>query len=233
MDSEEFYDEYVAQQKAVGINERHHAILRWLRRFGMRPGDRVLEIGCGIGTVSGLISNALGSEGSLMSTDLSLKSIAVARSRLANRNNVEFKAGNVLSVEIEGVFDVVVLPDVIEHIPLEHHQELFSRIASWLTPDGFVLLHYPNPWYLKWRCENMPDRIQPIDQPIHADTLTANVYANGLYLDHLETYSIWIAEHDCQVAVLRRQAPDASFTHIQQPRSITRRIKRAIRRLIP
>jgi cyclopropane fatty-acyl-phospholipid synthase-like methyltransferase len=127
----------------------------------------------------------------------------------------------------------VVLPDVIEHIPLEHHRLLFSRVASWLAPGGFVLLHYPNPWYLQWRHENKPEQVQLIDQPIHADTLTANVYPNGLYLDHLETYPIWISEGDCQVAVLRRKAAQASFTHVQQPRSITRRLKGAIRRLIP
>lgn len=232
MDSEEFYDKYVAQQKAVGVNERHRAILRWLGRFGMRPGHSVLEIGCGIGTVSGLIAAALGPEGSLVAIDLSPKSVAAARSRLAELQNVELRAGNALTIDLAGTFDVVVLPDVIEHIPLEHHPQLFARVASWLAPGGFILLHYPNPWYLQWRHENMPDCVQLIDQPIHADTLTANAYANGLYLDHLETYSIWIAEGDCQVAVLRRRPAEASFTHIQPPRSIARRIKGAIRRLI-
>ena len=233
MDSEEFYDKYVAQQTAVGVNDRHRAILRWLQRFGMRPGDAVLEIGCGIGTVSGLIGAALGPEGSLVAIDLSTKNIATARSRLARLQNAEFKAGDVLTIDLSGLFDVVVLPDVIEHIPLEHHRLLFSRVASWLAPGGFALLHYPNPWYLQWCHENKPELLQLVDQPIHADTLTANLYPNGLYLDYLETYSIWISEGDYQVAVVRHKAAQTSFTHVQQPRSVASRIKGAIRRLIP
>lgn len=233
MDSEEFYDKYVAQQTAVGVNDRHRAILRWLQRFGMQPGDAVLEIGCGIGTVSGLIGAALGPEGSLVAVDLSTKNIATARSRLARLQNAEFRAGDVLTVDLSGLFDVVVLPDVIEHIPLEHHRQLFSRVASWLAPGGFALLHYPNPWYLQWCHANKPEVLQLVDQPIHADTLTANLYPNGLYLDYLETYSIWISEGDYQVAVVRREAAQPSFTHVPEPRSIARRIKGAIRRLIP
>jgi 2-polyprenyl-3-methyl-5-hydroxy-6-metoxy-1,4-benzoquinol methylase len=152
---------------------------------------------------------------------------------LSELRNVEFKAGNVLEIELSGTFDVVVLPDVIEHIPLEHHQLLFSRVASWLAPRGFALLHYPNPWYLQWCHENRPDLLQLVDQPIHADTLAANVYPNGHYLDHLETSSIWIAEGDYQLAVLRRQDDQTSFTHMQQTRSIANLIKTAVRRLIP
>ena len=230
MESEDFY---VDRQRAVGVNARHRAILSWLERFGMRRGHRVLEIGCGIGTVSGLIGEALGPEGSLTAIDLSSESIKTARARLAELDNVEFRAGSVLEIELSGSFDVVVLPDVIEHIPLEHHRLLFSRVASWLAPRGFALLHYPNPWYLQWCHENKPELLQLVDQPIHADTLTANLYPNGLYLNHLETSSIWIVEGDYQIAVLRHQAAQTSFTQVQQTPSVATMIKTAIRRLIP
>ncbi len=78
MDLKAFYDEYVGRQLAVGVNERHHAILRWLRRFGLCRGDRVLEIGCGVGTLTGLIASAIGPEGFLLAVDLSPKSIEAA-----------------------------------------------------------------------------------------------------------------------------------------------------------
>ncbi len=41
-------------------------------------------------------------------------------------------AGDVLELDVGGSYDVIVLPDVIEHIPLELHEALFqtdSRIS--------------------------------------------------------------------------------------------------------
>jgi hypothetical protein len=55
-----FYDEFVDRQTRVGVNRRHRAIVDWLLRFGMKPDDSVLELGCGVGTVTELVSKELG-----------------------------------------------------------------------------------------------------------------------------------------------------------------------------
>jgi trans-aconitate 2-methyltransferase len=218
MDAKTFYDEYVDRQTAVGVNDRHRAIMRWLQRAGLRGDYRVLEIGCGIGTLTQLLAQELGPEGSVLALDLSPKSIEAARSRLASFPNVRFEAADVLTLDLPERFDAVVLPDVIEHIPLELHRALFERVAAWLKPDGFALAHYPNPHYLEWCRANQPELLQVIDQAIHADTLVSNTYASGLYLDFLETYSIWIREGDYVVAVLRPTSGVGAFTHLPEPR---------------
>jgi hypothetical protein len=102
-----------------------------------------------------------------------------------------------------------------------------------LAPNGFVLLHFPNPWYLQWCHEHRPDLLQLVDQPIHADVLTANLYPSGLTMSHLETYSIWIVEGDYQVAVLKHRTAQTSFTYAQHRPSLKTLIKAAIRRLLP
>jgi SAM-dependent methyltransferase len=209
---------------AVGINDRHHAIIGWLKHFGLRPGHRVLEIGCGVGTLTHLLADALGPSGSILATDLSPKSIEAAKARLSTFSNIRFAAGDVLDVEIDGVFDVIVLPDVIEHIAIDSHPQLFKRIASWLTPDGFVLLHYPNPLYLQWLHEHRPEVLQVIDQPVHADALLASCYAAGLYLDFLQTYPIWTREGDYIVAVLRSLAAPRTFT-TERKNSLLKRVR--------
>jgi len=230
-----FYDDYVDRQTRVGVNRRHRAILAWLQRFGLRPGDRVLELGCGVGTVTQLIPEAL-PQGSVLGLDLSPRSIATAQERLASYGNVELRAADVAAADVEGKYDVVVLPDVIEHIPLDQHDALFGRIAGWVKPDGFVLLHYPNPHHLEWCHANHPERLQIIDQPIHADVLSANAYRHGLYLTYYERYSIWLREGDYIVAVLRSSSGVGEFTRLPQPRPslatrAARRAKRAARRL--
>jgi SAM-dependent methyltransferase len=227
----EFYDDYVGRMVAVGINDRHHAIVGWLRHFGLRPGHRVLEIGCGIGTLTHLLADAVGPSGKITATDLSPKSIETARDRLATFRNIRFAAGDVLEIEIDGVFDVVVLPDVIEHIPIDGHPRLFQRIASWLAPGGFVLINYPNPLYLQWLHENKPEVLQVIDQPVHADGLLASSYAAGLYLDFLQTYSIWTREGDYIVAVMKSLAAPRTFT-TERKNSLLKRVRGRLVRLL-
>lgn len=232
----DFYDEFVDRQTRVGVNHRHRAIVGWLRRFGLRPDNRVLELGCGVGTVTGLLAAEL-SRGSVLGIDLSPRSIATAQERLASYDNVRFMAADVVAADIEGQYDVVLLPDVIEHIPLELHDALFARIASWVKTDGFVLLHYPNPHHLEWCHANHPERLQIIDQPIHADVLTANAYRHGLYLSYYERYSIWLREGDYIVAVLRPAGGVGEFTRLPQPRPslarrVARRAKRVARRML-
>jgi cyclopropane fatty-acyl-phospholipid synthase-like methyltransferase len=231
MDVATFYDEFVDRQTMVGANRRHQAILGWVKRFGLRADSRVLEIGCGVGPLTQLLAEAL-PQGSVLGTDLSPKSVAAAEERLASLGNVELVVGDVLEVDIEERFDVVVLPDVIEHIPLESHDALFGRVASWVKADGFVLAHYPNPHHLEWFHVHHPERLQIIDQPVHADVLLANAYRHGLYLDYFERYSIWIREGDYVVAVLRPSAGVGEFTKLPQPRpSLRTRAARLRRRL--
>jgi trans-aconitate methyltransferase len=212
-----FYDGYVDRQMNVGINRRHEAILAWLRRFGLQPDSHVLEIGCGVGTLTELLAKAL-PRGSVHGVDLSPKSIAAGQKRLASFGNVRLEAGDVLEAGINGRYDVVVLPDVIEHVPLELHDTLFGRVASWVKADGFVLLHYPNPHHLEWCHEHHPENLQIVDQPIHADVLFANTYRHNLHLDYYERYSIWFREGDYVVAILRPSTELREFTRLPQAR---------------
>jgi cyclopropane fatty-acyl-phospholipid synthase-like methyltransferase len=233
VDVKGYYDEYVERQAAVGVNKRHRAILDWALKFGMRPDHSVLELGCGIGTLTGLLAEELGSGGSVTAIDLSPASIESAQQRLSGFDNVRLLAADVLETDLEGTFDVVVLPDVIEHIPLENHRALFERVASWVKPDGFALLNYPSPHYQEWNRKHHPDRLQIIDQTVHVDVLSSNTYPNGLYIDHLATYSIWIREGDYVVAVLRPLAGPGTFTELPRPRvSLVARVAGRLRRMV-
>jgi cyclopropane fatty-acyl-phospholipid synthase-like methyltransferase len=207
--------------------------MEWLQRSGLRPYHHVLEIGCGVGTLTELLAEAVEPEGSVVALDFSPKSIEAARERLASFGNLRLVVGDVLEAQFDRRFDVVALPDVIEHIPLEHHSALFERVASWLRPDGFVLLNYPNPHHLEWCREHRPETLQAIDQPIHADALLSSAYPHELYLDLLRTYSVWIREGDYVVAVMRPNAGTGTFTQLPQPRrSLPARLRDRVRRLV-
>ena len=230
MNVKDYYDGYAARQVRVGINERHRAIQGWLKQFGLRPGQDVLEVGCGVGTQTELIAADLRGAGRLLAVDLSPHSVDLARARLSGHPNVEFIAGDAVELELERVFDVIVMPDVIEHIPLERHLRLFANVRRWLRDTGFVLIHMPNPFFLEWCHHHRRELLQIVDQPVFAETLLANIRPNGLYVHYLNTYSIWVPEGDYQVVVLKaRRAQDFNLT--SPPPSLRTRASAAVRKI--
>jgi cyclopropane fatty-acyl-phospholipid synthase-like methyltransferase len=230
MKTQDYYDAYAARQVRVGINERHRAIQSWLKQFGLRPGHDVLELGCGVGTQTELIAADLQGSGRLLAVDLSPRSVELARARLSGRTNVEFIAGDAVELELDRMFDVIVMPDVIEHIPLERHGRLFINVRRWLKDSGFVLIHMPSPLYQEWCHRHRPDLLQIVDQAIHAKELLDNVEPSGLVLHYLNTYSIWVPEGDYQVVVLKPRVVQ-DFTLGGPPPSLRRRILAALRRI--
>ena len=136
-----FYDDFVDQQLKSGIHHRHLAILKWLQKFSMPQTGNFLEIGCGIGTQTELLLQELSLDSKVTAIDISEKSIAYAKKRLKLYDNVTLIVGDITEINLSGKFDVIILPDVIEHIPLELHSNLFKKLAALLEEKGFLLIH--------------------------------------------------------------------------------------------
>ena len=73
-----FYDDYTVSQQKIGVSTRHHLIYNELINLGLKKNSNVLEIGCGIGTVSSLIIPFIQS-GKFVGCDISPKSIELAQ----------------------------------------------------------------------------------------------------------------------------------------------------------
>jgi trans-aconitate 2-methyltransferase len=225
-----YYDGFSDRQQRAGINLRHKSVLNWLKAFGLKSSDRLLEIGCGIGTVTELLCETL-SEGQVVANDLSEKSIEIAKKNLSRFHNVTCFAGDFLESTVKGTFDVVLLPDVIEHIPIDQHAELFKRIASVLKPEGMVVIHIPDPYFLAWRHtqESQKNSLQIIDQSIYTDELVKAVYPAGLYIEHLQSYSLHVENNDYQIIRLRKLR-EKSYPPVNRKSSIANRVLNKIKR---
>ena len=78
IDVSKYYDKFSSYQSKVGINIRHRSIFKNIKREGLSRNSFVLEIGCGIGTLTGLIAGVV-TTGRIVSIDISPKSIEMAK----------------------------------------------------------------------------------------------------------------------------------------------------------
>jgi SAM-dependent methyltransferase len=72
-----------------------------------RPGDRVLDVGCGFGDTTQRLAELVGGEGSALGVDVSEPFIEAARREAAEAGatNVGFEVGDVQAMELEGTFE--------------------------------------------------------------------------------------------------------------------------------
>jgi trans-aconitate 2-methyltransferase len=199
-----FYDEYVPKQEKIGINSRHISIIDKLVKSGLKSNHNVLEVGCGIGTVSQLIAKKT-PKGKVLAVDISEKSIEKAKILWRQLTNLSFEVSDMSDFTKPGqTFDYFVFPDVLEHIPVDQHSNLFQKINAHSHKDSVVFIHIPAPRFLQYNIDNEPDKLQIIDQPLDTATLVGVLSSNGYYLDKMETYSVFFEEKDYQYFVFRR-----------------------------
>lgn len=198
----EYYDKFKEHQKDLGVNVRHRTIFKNLKKAGLKADSKVLEIGCGIGTVSSLILKFI-SAGKFVGVDISPESIALAK-KWNVYNNAEFLVSDMSDFNHSIKFDFVVLPDVLEHIPVEQHNNLFKVISSVTTKDATVLINIPEPNCLNWIRKNAPEKLQIIDQSLSMQDLLNNCYPHGFKLYSMNSYNLQYKEPDYTSVVLKK-----------------------------
>lgn len=224
-----FYDEFADKQAKTGINSRHLSILDKVKAAGLNANNSILEVGCGIGTVSHLLATQV-AQGEVLAVDISPESIAKARVLWKSQTNLKFEVSDMSDFDKKGKkFDFFVFPDVLEHIPVDQHQRLFSNIQKHAHKDSVIFVHIPAPRYLQWMIQNEPEKLQVIDQPLDTGDLVKKISSNGFYLEKMETYSLFFEEKDYQYFVFRANKPVTKSTPRSKWQILRERISIRIR----
>ena len=192
----DFYDEFSEFQLNLGLHERHYLMFDKLIELGLTKGSDILEIGAGIGMITSLICKTVTS-GNFVINDISQKNIDLNR-KLNSANNTSFIVGDIIEAQISHQFDFITLFDVLEHIPIEKHPELFQKLKRLLNPSGIIFINIPSPEGLKYHIKYEKEVLQVIDQPLPANLILNNAYKNELLLFYFKTYSLW-HENDYQM----------------------------------
>ena len=123
---------------AVFGGRRRRAYARITALAGARPGDRVLDIGCGGGYLARLLAAAVGPDGRVTGIDPSDTAVSYARRRAAA--NCTFRVGVAQDLDLpDRSFDVVTSTLAAHHIPEAARAAAFGEMFRVLRPGGALL----------------------------------------------------------------------------------------------
>ena len=134
--------------------KKHHIAGKLL----IKPGMKVLDIGCGWGGMGLTLARDYGAE--VLGVTLSKEQHNMANARaekagLADRCRFELLDYR----KIRGQFDRIVSVGMFEHVGVPHYNEYFRNVRSLLKDDGIALIHTigrsdppgtTSPWILKY-----------------------------------------------------------------------------------
>lgn len=109
-------------------------------KLALRPGMKVLDIGCGWGGMALYLHEKTGAE--VLGVTLSEEQLKVARER-ADAAGVAGKVRFELIDyrHVTGQFDRIVSVGMFEHVGPAHYRTFFRKCRELLTPEGVMLLH--------------------------------------------------------------------------------------------
>ena len=111
-------------------------------RAQLRNGERILELGCGWGSLSlYMAAQYPDSQITGVSNSSSQREFITAQARARGLDNLQIVTcdANVLEFPAGTQFDRVVSVEMFEH--MRNYQTLLERIAAWLKPGGTLFVH--------------------------------------------------------------------------------------------
>lgn len=130
-----FYKDGLPLEEAQTAKKRHIAA-----KLHLKPGHRVLDIGCGFGGMALFLARNYGVH--VTGVTLSTEQHRVASERVRRHGLgklVDFRFEDYRKTR--GEFDRIVSVGMFEHVGRPHYSEFLSRLADLLSDDGIALVH--------------------------------------------------------------------------------------------
>lgn len=103
----------------------------------------ILDVGCGIGIFSNLLSLSSSSR-NVIGVDISEEKIKIASATIKNRTNIKFIRGDIHSIEINDIHGIV-MSDFLHHLPYDIQQRILNKLGERLKENGVLLIKEIDP----------------------------------------------------------------------------------------
>jgi ubiquinone/menaquinone biosynthesis C-methylase UbiE len=108
---------------------------------GVEPGNSVLDVGCGTGSLAIAAGKAVGAQGRVVGIDPSPEMIGRAQSKARRLANVSFQIGTAQELPFpDASFDVVLNTFVVHQLPHDSLHQAKLETARVLRPGGRLLI---------------------------------------------------------------------------------------------
>jgi ubiquinone/menaquinone biosynthesis C-methylase UbiE len=131
-----FHDTFSFRGKFRELRQRTANLAR------LQPGDAVLDVGCGTGTLAMEVAHRVGRAGRVAGIDPGTQQIARARAKAARRHvPIEFQIGVIEQLPFpDQTFDVVFSTLMMHHVPASLKRQGLAEIARVLKPGGRLVI---------------------------------------------------------------------------------------------
>ena len=112
---------------------------KMIKLSNIKPGQKLLDLGCGEGYFISLLPNNI----EIVGLDISKIALKRAKKILKSKNNITLQFGNALSTGLsDKSFDIITCSEVLEHVP--EPKKIIKEIFRLLKDDGTAVISVPD-----------------------------------------------------------------------------------------
>ena len=171
----------------------------------IRPGARVLDLGCGSGAIGRFLAQRDGADGvTIDGLTISTDEAALAAPHYRRVEVADLDHVRLLDVFPAAGYDAIVCADVLEHI--RQSPRVLDECRQLLAPEGRLLLSIPNASYAGLVAELMAGEFRYRKEGL-LDETHVRFFTRRTLMRFLREHG-WVAE---QADTIERQLPDSEF----------------------
>ena len=200
--SQDYLMESEDEAKRLEVKTDPVALRRQALWCGIKPGMRVLDVGCGVGKTTSLLYEMIQPEGSIVGIDFSAARITYAEEHYGGKNGIEFCRQDLNeSMTGLGEFDLIWVRFVLEYFRRES-LDIVRELKNCLKPGGTLclidldfnsLIYYEMPETLQ---ATLAKIMLTLDEQYNFDTFIGRKLYSFLYDVGLENIDVELMAHN-------------------------------------